>query len=779
MSFRQLFVEGTGTGRPPYPFQERLASATAARIYLNVPTGAGKTAAAFFAWLWQRRFADESVCNRTPRRLIYCLPMRVLVEQTRDAIEGWLQRLGLGTEIAVIVLMGGEEADRWDLFPERDAVLIGTQDMLLSRALNRGYGMSRYRWPMHFGLVNNDCRWVVDEVQLMGSGLTSSAQLQAFRERFGTIGPVSTLWMSATFMPEWLRTIDFNPVHDSTTLQLADDDLCAPELRRCVNADKKLRRAESTVEQSAEIANEVIRAHRPASRTLVVVNTVARALNLYEQLQKLVRKQGLSTFVVLIHSRFRPNDRRKAIERLLAAPQEEGTIIISTQVVEAGVDVSAATLFTELAPWPSLVQRFGRCNRTGEEQAATVHWFDLPVVAKLDGYAAPYELNELTEARKTLGALGQVGPASLPHLDLATAQAHVIRSKDLVELFDTTPDLAGRDIDVSRFIRESSDLDVQVFWRDIGRDAEDHDERAPTRDELCPAPVTEIRELVREGRAAWTWDGLIEKWRLIGPREIYPGVTLMLRAADGGYTETEGWNAKSRVPVPLPNVQASASEGMGSDRWAENDWMSLSEHTDAVVAKSAQLGEALALSPSLQQAVIDGARWHDAGKAHHVFQKSIRSNDPHSPTGILAKGPHHIRHERPGFRHELASGVLALMHGKDDLVAYLAASHHGKVRLSIRSLPNERRPPDSATRYARGVFEGEIVPEADLGGGVTAPATAIDLSYMDLGGSIERGPSWLARMLNLRDRDDLGPFRLALLEALLKAADERASGAES
>ena len=46
-------------------------------------------------------------------------------EETRGAIERWLQRLGLGTEIAVIVLMGGDEAN---LFPERDVVLIGTQD---------------------------------------------------------------------------------------------------------------------------------------------------------------------------------------------------------------------------------------------------------------------------------------------------------------------------------------------------------------------------------------------------------------------------------------------------------------------------------------------------------------------------------------------------------------------------------------------------------------------------------------------------------------------------
>ena len=62
--------------------------------------------------------------------------------------------------------MGGEEKTDWDIYPEREAILIGTQDMLLSRALNRGYGMSRYRWPMHFGLLNNDALWVMDETQL-------------------------------------------------------------------------------------------------------------------------------------------------------------------------------------------------------------------------------------------------------------------------------------------------------------------------------------------------------------------------------------------------------------------------------------------------------------------------------------------------------------------------------------------------------------------------------------------------------------------------------------
>jgi len=41
-------------------------------------------------------------------------------------------------------------------------------DALCAAAINRGYGMSRYRWPMHFGSLNNDCLWVMDETQLMG-----------------------------------------------------------------------------------------------------------------------------------------------------------------------------------------------------------------------------------------------------------------------------------------------------------------------------------------------------------------------------------------------------------------------------------------------------------------------------------------------------------------------------------------------------------------------------------------------------------------------------------
>src|SRR5262249_653626 len=133
----------------------------------------------------------------------YCLPMRTLVEQTRREADRWLGRLKqgglIGPEVQAFTLMGGSLEEGWERHPERPAILVGTQDMLLSRALNRGYALSRYRWPMQFALLNNDCLWACDEVQLMGPGFETTLQLDAFRpHRWGAYGPTATWWMSAT-----------------------------------------------------------------------------------------------------------------------------------------------------------------------------------------------------------------------------------------------------------------------------------------------------------------------------------------------------------------------------------------------------------------------------------------------------------------------------------------------------------------------------------------------------------------------------------------------------
>src|SRR5690606_26831250 len=162
--FSKFFHDATG--RPPYGYQTAFATGAVLPDLLEAPTGSGKTATAVLGWLWRRRHGSDTQRAEAGRRLVFCLPMRTLVEQTERAVLGWRERLGLEGSLGVHVLLGGAVDDAWEDRPDREAILIGTQDQLLSRALMRGYAMSRYLWPVHFAWLNNDCTWVMDEVQL-------------------------------------------------------------------------------------------------------------------------------------------------------------------------------------------------------------------------------------------------------------------------------------------------------------------------------------------------------------------------------------------------------------------------------------------------------------------------------------------------------------------------------------------------------------------------------------------------------------------------------------
>ena len=320
----------------------------------------------------------------TPRRLVYCLPMRALVEQVHDVTDSWIQRVeeqfGRHGRRAPRLhkLLGGEVDNEWMRQPESDAILIGTQDMLLSRALMRGYGVSLYSWPIHFGFLHFDSLWLFDEVQLMGPGLTTSSQLEAFRRLLGNGSNRSrSVWCSATVAKEWLGTVDFRPhVEGLTTVEIGPGD--REIVSRRLSAPKEIHQASTRLEggssanvkdYASRLASEVLQYHRPATRTIVICNTVDRAQAVYRAL-------GSIRFKVLIHGRFRLPDREAAADRMLKAPTDEGTIVVATQVIEAGVDLSSATLFSELCPWSSFVQRIGRCNRAGEYDSADVRWIE-------------------------------------------------------------------------------------------------------------------------------------------------------------------------------------------------------------------------------------------------------------------------------------------------------------------------------------------------------------------------------------------------------------------
>jgi CRISPR-associated endonuclease/helicase Cas3 len=805
--------------------------------------------------------------------------MRTLVEQVRSNVVLWLKNLDLlagevgqgsasykpswvESRIPVFTLMGGEERVEWQAYPERDAILIGTQDMLLSRALSRGYGTSPVYWSVDFGVINTDSLWVLDEVQIMGVGRTTSAQLQLFAGKPSShlrVPPRHTIWMSATLgaqnaalpdtgrgqaeMPTWMRTPERGDAPAPLLLQTLskgerepprDDD--EPTLiQAVVHAVKHLELHIADARWTADSDELVTAILNEAERglTLAVVNTVARARALHEQIQSRMADRPASDCpdIVLLHSRFRPWDRAKALDRVTSEVSPAGRIVVSTQVLEAGVDLDADRLFTEIAPWPSLVQRLGRLNRRGRHSNARAVVFDIPpndskakkikkkderekALAKAQEDAArPYAWQDIQQGRIQLDQLRGVVPTldELANVPLPL-DGPVLRRFHIDDAFDTDLDLSGGHTDMSAFIRaRDRDLDLYVLWR---RDAKDVDSQPPPHpDEICAVPNYELAQALRGKRAFRLAFGKKrhqkDAWEELTITEgsVRVGDTLMLDLDLGGYTEERGWLGGGAEHKPITYV----ARHMGRRAWLritphgaecvadidgkmtgpagrERDpksftrrWMTLDDHlaeagrrADEIVADL--VSEKLALRIGL------AARWHDVGKAlerrmgddgivTRPFQRMLRAAGVHEGThprdGVLYAKSNRRGGPPAGFLHEVAS-----------VLAYLQVAENPDDLVAylimchhgrVRLLPEPRD--DEHMDDASGVRLGDHISVAAVErlGDTGEPVKCEPARLL----ASKDWPSWQRRVTRLLLEH--GPFELAFLEALLTSADWRAT----
>jgi CRISPR-associated endonuclease/helicase Cas3 len=298
---------------------------------------------------------------------------------------------------------------------------------------------------------------------------------------------------------------------------------------------------------------------------------------------------------------------------LESATPADGRVVVTTQVLEAGVDLDADALFTELCPWPSLVQRLGRLNRSGtrpsvedvgrgkREPAKAVVFEPLSPARKEKEsdsdyeerrkreLSRPYDARPVEDAREVLRTVevkhkGSLSPETLSTLSISLPlEGPVLRRFDLDDLFDTDPDLSGGHTDVTPLLRAADrDIDAYLLWRRIegGLDA---DEQVPLhRDELCPVPFYEVQEAFAE-REVWiltlsTGRRSGAAWRSARGREIRAGDTVMVDRAAGCYREDAGWTAKT---TDVPSLVI--------DRWEKDDgelvraWVRVDRGTTSLV----------------------------------------------------------------------------------------------------------------------------------------------------------------------------------------------------
>ncbi|RKD25343.1 CRISPR-associated endonuclease/helicase Cas3 [Caminicella sporogenes DSM 14501] len=132
--------------------------------------------------------------------------------------------------------------------------------------------------------------------------------------------------------------------------------------RTKLNIDLKERSIDEFIEEIESIIKR-------ANKIMIVLNTVKSAQEVYKQIKDITDKK-----VVFLSASVIPKDRK---ERILEIKKLDKYILVSTQVVEAGVDIDNDVVIRDIGPWDSIVQCAGRCNRNNEKDIGNVYIYKL------------------------------------------------------------------------------------------------------------------------------------------------------------------------------------------------------------------------------------------------------------------------------------------------------------------------------------------------------------------------------------------------------------------
>ena len=330
----------------PYPFQRQVAELllSGRNVILQAPTGAGKTAAAMLPFL------DALEHERDfPQKCLYTVPMRVLANQFVADYEARIKRAGRDNRISVAIQTGERTDDRH----LAASLTFATIDQVLSSFLLSPYSLPRRLGNLNAGGVAASYL-VFDEFHLFDPESTLPTTLEMLCMVRG-VAPF--LLMTATFSSHMLAGL----AHALNAELVPGDAGQQQALARLPSQDKVRRYHLSKEPLSADV---VLERHR--NRTLVICNVVDRARALFEALRDHPNRQDSQ--ILLLHSRFRQEDRQGIegqVRRLFGKDADEAGrwILVATQVVEVGLDISCETLHTELAPANAILQRSGRCAR--------------------------------------------------------------------------------------------------------------------------------------------------------------------------------------------------------------------------------------------------------------------------------------------------------------------------------------------------------------------------------------------------------------------------------
>lgn len=357
---------------------------------LTYPTGSGKTAVLMaLSALIQKKTGKK--------RVIYSVPFLSITEQIFGIIEKTFEK-----ETDCIKRIDCKAQPSQDLDYD-EAAEAGTlirkfkaffnkifkgktlRDEMIEALLRQDYQESTFNYPMivttfvqffqsfttcsNRGLMRfsnlKDAIFLIDEVQAVSPGLYSFfvALIDAFCQRFGSYAIISTATMPYFKIPQTspkaVKMFEgYKEPIEIGDLKYYDDPLF--NRYRVIPIHGTL--------DTMTLASRVIQEQGP---TLVVLNTIRDSQDVYDTVKSMV-----DCPVYLLNSNFYAEDRtiilKKCNEHI---KNRERFFLISTQLIEAGVDIDFDVVYRDIAPLPNIIQTSGRCNRHGLRAQGSVYVF--------------------------------------------------------------------------------------------------------------------------------------------------------------------------------------------------------------------------------------------------------------------------------------------------------------------------------------------------------------------------------------------------------------------
>lgn len=458
-------------------------SADANGIYtLTVPTGGGKTLASL-------RYALHHAAAHGLDRIIYVIPYTSIIEQNaaaiRDIVEHedddfpWVLEHHSNLEPEVQTWHGKLAAENWDA-----PIVLTTMVQFLETLFGGGTRGVRRLHQLANSVI------IFDEIQTLPIRCTHLF-CNALNFLVAQTRTTAVLCTATQPLLDKLQAPEKGHLNIPPQNELIDDPHALFKQLRRVDISDKTRWPNGWSEQ--DIAELAVAELQQRGNCLVIVNTKAWAQALYLRCRETVGSDGLfhlSTALCPAHRQALFTEIRKRLGEGLPV------LCISTQLIEAGVDIDFASVIRFLAGLDSIAQAAGRCNRNGRRSKATVHIVN-PADERIE------LLTDIKVGRdKAQRLLGEIGDEDLLSIDAMSLYFQYYFYERAEEMdYPLTAKQATRTDSMLNLLSTNRNIGVTEPWqlRQAFKTAADNFKAidAPTQATIVPYN-SEAKELINE-----------------------------------------------------------------------------------------------------------------------------------------------------------------------------------------------------------------------------------------------------------------------------------------